>query len=160
MSYCGSHTHSYEDKNFSWVKKFGSSASFAKVLPPKITRYTVYMYYYTYTHTHTHSVPDGGPQNFMAVTITATQVTLSWSRPAIPNGLIIMYTLVYSNSTLSMSQVIPYSENVSDFEVAGLNEFTSYSFAVNASTSVGAGPAAVLNITSAEAGTYSVMILH
>ena len=71
-----------------------------------------------------------------------------------------MYTLIYSNSTLSMSQEIPYSENVSDFEVAGLNEFTSYSFTVDASTSVGAGPTAVFNITTAGAGTYSVMILH
>lgn len=108
--------------------------------------------YVLHIHAHVYSVPAGEPQNFMAVTLTATQVTLSWSRPASPNGLITNYTLVYSNSTFSLSQVIPYSEMVSVVEIAGLNEFTSYRFAVNASTLVGAGPEAVRDITTAEAG--------
>ena len=83
--------------------------------------------------------------------ITSTQVTLSWSRPPTPNGVIANYTVTYSNETSTdISMMVDYTEMVTGYIVDGLNEFTVYVFRVTATTAAGTGPEAVLNLTTAE----------
>ncbi|XP_064396511.1 phosphatidylinositol phosphatase PTPRQ-like isoform X3 [Halichondria panicea] len=97
------------------------------------------------------AAPSNAPQNFQADIINSIQVTLSWSRPPTPNGVITRYTVTYSNETSTdISMMVDYTEMVTGYIVDGLNEFTVYVFRVTATTAAGTGPEAVLNLTTAQ----------
>ena len=73
----------------------------------------------------------------MADVLGPRSITLQWSRPTSPNGIITGYTLVYDDT--NEIQIIPLS-NVLNYTLDELNEFTNYTFFLSASTSVGMGP--------------------
>jgi len=88
------------------------------------------------------TVVPGPPTNFIVGDITSTSVQLSWGEPSVTNGIILFYTVVYSNTTDTTE--IMYSNNISQSIIADLNEDTIYNFTVYASTSAGAGPTVLL----------------
>ena len=78
------------------------------------------------------------PTNFTADPIASTMVKLSWNPPNVTNGILLYYTVVYSNSTDTLMMV--YNNETLNDTIASLNEDTSYSFVIYANTSAGDGP--------------------
>ena len=42
------------------------------------------------------TAPDSAPQDIQVASVTATNATVSWTPPLMPNGVIISYTISYS----------------------------------------------------------------
>lgn len=82
--------------------------------------------------------PGSPPTNFGPVVIGSSSILFSWSRPAIPNGQIISYTVTYNLTGLPTPVVVL---NATEYLVAGLEAYTYYQFTLFASTIVGGGPA-------------------
>ena len=80
----------------------------------------------------------GPPTNFIVVDTTSTSVQISWSVPSVTNGIILYYTVVYSNTTHIVETV--YSDVTFQSNITSLNEYTVYNFTIYANTSAGAGP--------------------
>ena len=88
------------------------------------------------------------PTNFVAVTNASTMIQLSWSAPNIINGILLYYTVVYSNTTHTV--IIVYGNDTFSDIIQYLNEDTLYSFVIYANTSAGAGPNATDSATTFE----------
>lgn len=52
-----------------------------------------------------HSEPSDPPQNVTLANVTASTVTLLWHPPAEPNGIIVHYTIYYSDNNTVIEQV-------------------------------------------------------
>ena len=115
-----------------------------------VTSFPAHTHTHTHTHTHYYPAPADPPQNFNRTAQSSRTVTLQWSRPSTPNGIITSYTLVYSNATVEVT--IVYDNNTLGNTVEYLNEFTPYTFELSANTSVGGGPVAVVMVTTDEDG--------
>ena len=89
--------------------------------------------------------PADSPQGFIADALGPRSIMLQWLRPTTPNGIIIGYTLVYTNTSSMQSISLG---NVLNHTLENLNEFTNYTFALSAATSAGMGPnATVIEMT-------------
>jgi len=97
------------------------------------------------------AVPSGFPQNLQANAISPTEVVVMWDipRPVDSNGVILTYTLLlFSSGNVSNITTSQKYWNVSD-----LQPFSTYTFAIAASTSIGIGPFSTnVSITTPEAG--------
>lgn len=99
-------------------------------------------------------VPTGFPVNFLAVAINSTSILLTWDPPPVheSNGIITSYTITQvvagSTSTLTTTELM--------LRVTNLRPFTSYTFDIAASTTVGLGPrTAPVTENTPEAGMYA-----
>ena len=101
------------------------------------------------------------PRDFIYTQITSTSVTLEWTRPEYPNGVINEYVLEYVNESLTQPITISIPvEFINDLDeynetsitVEYLNEFTNYTFSLSAITGGGIGPEATIDITTNEDG--------
>ena len=80
-------------------------------------------------------------------------LNISWSRPLYPNGLILSYEVIVTQT--SDSSVVIYEENVNNVEIMPevmILPFTNYTVSVAASTSAGQGDESTVTITSPQAG--------
>ena len=84
----------------------------------------------------------GPPTNFIVQHITSNTIQLSWGVPSVTNGIILYYTVVYSNTTDTIE--IVYNNNITISTITGLNEDTVYNFTIYANTSAGAGSTSML----------------
>ena len=78
---------------------------------------------------------------------------ISWSEPAFPNGVILSYEVIVTET--SDSSVVVHEENVTDTEVMPsvmVLPFTNYTVTVAASTSAGQGAETSTTAVSPEAG--------
>uniref|UniRef100_A0A8C7PNS5 Protein tyrosine phosphatase receptor type Q n=1 Tax=Oncorhynchus mykiss TaxID=8022 RepID=A0A8C7PNS5_ONCMY len=73
--------------------------------------------------THTHLLPFDPPQNVSLVNLTFSSVTVLWQPPTQPNGILLHYTLYYSDNTTVTEQV----------------SYTNYSLWLTSSTMQGDG---------------------
>ena len=101
------------------------------------------------------------PRDFNYTQITSTSVTLEWTRPEYPNGVISEYVLEYVNESLTQPITISIpvefinaldEYNETNITVEYLNEFTNYTFSLSAITGGGTGPEATIDITTNEDG--------
>ena len=96
------------------------------------------------------------PRDFNYIQITSTSVTLEWTRPEYPNGVISEYVLEYDDESLITISIPVQFINDSDeynetnITVEYLNEFTNYIFNLSAVTGGGTGPEATIDITTNE----------
>ncbi|CAK6951123.1 phosphatidylinositol phosphatase PTPRQ [Scomber scombrus] len=60
--------------------------------------------------TTTDAEPSDPPQNVTFANVTASSVTLRWHPPTEPNGIIIRYTIYYSNNNTVTEQRVPISD--------------------------------------------------
>ena len=84
--------------------------------------------------------PSGPPQNITAQASSATNVYITWNRPAADdrNGIIINYIVnVTGVETGEQMQLFSVSESVN---ITGLTPYTTYLCIVAASTAIGPGP--------------------
>ena len=96
--------------------------------------------------------PSGPPTSFSTADVRPENVTLSWALPAEEdrNGVIIGYMVTCVAEAGIFTSTITTSDVMAT--VAGLAPYSSYTCSVSASTSVGVGPPATLNFTSATDG--------
>ena len=97
------------------------------------------IYSYTFIRVITtclHAVP-GAPTNFVVQAITSTMVRVSWNVPNVTNGILLNYTLIFSNGI--ETSVIRYNNNTFEATINNLNKYTEYRFIIFANTSAGAG---------------------
>ena len=92
------------------------------------------------------TVPAGPPRQFFAIAENSTSITVSWSAPATPNGVITEYQLQCSGGGQSYSPVLSGSQTTTT--LSGLLPYTSYSCNITAHTSVGRGPVTTANVTT------------
>ncbi|XP_019849961.1 PREDICTED: hemicentin-1-like [Amphimedon queenslandica] len=89
--------------------------------------------------------PSDSPQNFTSTTNKAV-VTLTWTKPAIPNGIIIKYSLnVINQNTLrrhNYTILVAVNHTTMTHSVDGFSPYQNYTASVSASTIIGAGPVA------------------
>ncbi|XP_038872833.1 phosphatidylinositol phosphatase PTPRQ [Salvelinus namaycush] len=92
------------------------------------------------------TVPFDPPQNVSLVNLTSSSVTMLWQPPTQPNGILLHYTLYYSDNTTVTEQHIPVSEldPVSpgedlSYRLSGLRGGQNYSLWLTASTLQGDG---------------------
>ena len=92
----------------------------------------------------------GMPTSLRVVAVTYTTITLSWSPPDMPNGIIMDYHLQYrrANSSSLYYILLPIDDQLTR-TVTGLSPSTEYDFRVAATTIVGRGlyTGLVTNIT-------------
>ena len=104
-----------------------------------------------------HTVPSV-PLNVTLQVTTATSLQVSWSTPTFTNGPNLTYRVEYTgvdtenavNGSFFMTSFLESS--TTSVTISGLVPFSTYTIGVRASTSVGAGPTAFINVTTGEAG--------
>ena len=89
-------------------------------------------------------VPAGPPRQFFSIAETSISITVSWSTPATPNGVITEYQLQCSGG----GQVFNRTVMETTTTLSGLLPYTNYSCSIKAHTSAGGGPAATASVTT------------
>ena len=92
-------------------------------------------------------MPGDPPGDFRGAVVNSTAVSLTWSEPLIPHGIITSYTITY-NSTGRQISVTVNARDTNSYLISGLNEFAMYSVFIHASTRVGFGPSVSLTVTT------------
>ena len=160
-----------EEQNFTIFITTGADTT--EVVLTDLEAFTVYECYVTASTNGGESEPSNNdsattdedsptvPRDFIYTEITSTSVTLEWTRPEYPNGVISEYVLEYDNESLTQPitisipvQFIDDSDeyNETSITVEYLNEFTDYTFNLSAVTGGGTGPEATIDITTDEDG--------
>ena len=96
------------------------------------------------------------PQNVTGTIASSTVIMFSWNPPPAPdqNGVIIFYSL--NITLLATGEVLQYTSPTTSITISGLKPFSTYSYIIAASTSVGLGPVSpVFNITTPEDGEHT-----
>ncbi len=79
----------------------------------------------------------------------ATSVSLSWTQPLTPNGVLKSYVIDYhsdNESGVSDSRNITLPVSTTSYTVTGLEENTLYHFTVSAETSAGRGEGSTVSV--------------
>ena len=84
------------------------------------------------------SIVPGPPTNFTTHSITSTAIQVSWEAPSVTNGIILNYTVSYSNTTYT--SILVFINDVFRIKISQLNEDTWYNFTIYTNTSAGASP--------------------
>ena len=100
------------------------------------------------------TVPAGPPQHFFGIAENSTSITLVWSAPATPNGLITKYQLLCSGGGGQFNWTAIGSQLISILRLNRLLPYTSYSCNITAYTSAGGGPAATIIVTTHQDGEF------
>ena len=96
------------------------------------------------------TVPAGPPHHFLGVAESSISISVSWSAPETPNGVITEYQLQCSGGGQVFNWTVMGSQTTTT--LSGLLPYTNYSCSITAHTSVGGGPAATVNVTTAQDG--------
>ena len=92
-------------------------------------------------------MPGDPPSDFRGAVVNSTTVSLTWSDPLLPYGVITSYTITYNSSGTQISVTINTS-NTNSYLLPGLDEFTVYVVFIYASTRIGPGPSVSLTVTT------------
>ena len=96
------------------------------------------------------------PTNLTAPAVTANNITLSWSRPDMPNGIISSYSIqIYTSLSIISTVTFLSNEAVVSYSIENLLPYTSYNFLLFASTSAGFGEHAQVNVVTNPIREYS-----
>ena len=79
------------------------------------------------------------------VFVNSSSLTLQWTPPDTPNGVITQYSI-----QLNGNNITDLNSNVLTYTIAGLSPDTVYVLQLTASTSAGAGPPSSVTITTRE----------
>ena len=86
--------------------------------------------------------------------VTDTIVTLNWTEPAVPNGVVTGYVITVTKRVTG--EVFTVNATDTEFEVTGLTPYTNYTFTVAAVNGAGVGNASnPVTVQTAEGGVYS-----
>ena len=105
----------------------------------------------------------GPPFGVMTLSNSSTQVIVSWEGVLDPNGIILLYEVLYLSTSDRQVRSVNITDNTSRTVVlSNLEEFTEYNITVRAYTSVGAGPetSAVTVRTLQESMFFITKLVH
>ena len=91
-------------------------------------------------------MPGDPPTNFRGTVVNSTAVSLTWSEPLLPHGVITSYTITYNSTGRQISVTV--NPRDTSYLISALDEFTTYDVFIYASTRVGSGPSASLTVTT------------
>ena len=93
------------------------------------------------------------PNVSQSVDVTDTTITLNWTEPAVPNGVVTGYVITVTNGVTG--EVFTVNTTDTEFEVTGLTPYTNYTFTVAAVNGAGVGNASnPVTVLTAEGGVY------
>ena len=93
------------------------------------------------------------PNVSQSVDVTDTTITLNWTEPAVPNGVVTGYVITVTNGVIG--EVFTVNTTDTEFEVTGLTPYTNYTFTVAAVNGAGVGNASnPVTVQTAEGGVY------
>ncbi|XP_069618420.1 phosphatidylinositol phosphatase PTPRQ [Ranitomeya imitator] len=97
--------------------------------------------------------PGSPPQNLVSAGVNATAINLEWSSPAEPNGIVLLYEIIYTNSTVILAQ----NTTSTTFTIADLNPYTLYRISVRSYTQFGHGDQStpILSVKTSETAPSS-----
>ena len=98
----------------------------------------------------TFAAPHDAPSQFIALVLNSTAVYMNWSSPSLPYGVITSYTITYNASQSEMQIIRIPGNKTTNYTLQGLNEDTTYTFTIYASTRIGDGPSAELTARTDE----------
>ena len=106
-------------------------------------------------------VPSSSPTNLTVIPLNSTSLRVSWSPPSTAErrGVLTSYSLTVTaaNQELDTTKrdLELSAESSLSVDISGLEEYTLYSVALSASTSVGSGPVTVVTARTDESGNYT-----
>ena len=105
-----------------------------------------------------HTEPGTPPRDLKGVSNDPRSLTLTWSAPEIPNGVITEYQLQCSGG----GQVFNRTVMETTATLSGLLPYTNYSCSITARTSAGGGPAATTSVITLQDGTvhHTISLLY
>jgi len=95
------------------------------------------------------TVPEA-PTIFSARAVSSTMVRLTWAVPDVINGILLSYTLVYSNAGNTFIRT--YNNNTFEDTISNLDKYTEYRFVIYANTSAGEGDNTTATVRTLEDG--------
>jgi hypothetical protein len=98
------------------------------------------------------SAPATAPDNLMVTEVHANNLTLNWSEPTIPYGVITSYSLRYN---ISDGNVTSFTTRKDYATLQALNEYTVYEIGLAAATRVGFGPYSTIYVRTGQAKPHS-----
>ena len=100
--------------------------------------------------------PATAPHSVVVTETHANNLTLNWSNPTTPYGIIISYTIRYNLSEGNLTSLTTQAPLVT---LVGLNEYTVYEIGISAATRVGYGPYVTAHVTTGQASKTSSYLL-
>ena len=101
------------------------------------------------------------PTNLSAMTVTTNNITLSWSRPEMPNGIISYYSIEIFSPNGSLINFSAVSDEAVVFQsIENLLPYTQYLVTMSASTSAGMGVQAQINIKTHPIREFGIPKAH
>ena len=97
--------------------------------------------------------------DLIQISAALTEISISWSPPTTPNGIIIEYEIRYRESTSTGPYNITNTTNT-QYSIVGLIPNTSYTIGVRAYTSVGPGEWTVSSYSSSQICKYLWLNLY
>ena len=92
-------------------------------------------------------VPFDSPVVTQVRYVSPSAVSLTWSLPVVPYGIIVSYSLLVEESVGgNVTAVVVNSTFGTNFAVTNLSPFTSYNISIAASTRIGKGPFSTISI--------------
>ena len=93
-----------------------------------------------------------------SVDVTDTTVTLNWTAPAVPNGVVTSYVITVTNDVTREEFTVNTTDT--ELEVTGLTPYTNYTFTVAAVNGAGVGNVSnPVTVQTAE-GVYLSLHMH
>ena len=122
--------------------------------------YGDFLFHVYYTLSVSHSTDPSKPQNLTVTNKTSRSLTVEWSTPLTPNGVILNYQVSYAGlesinpvpDSFEAVKTLNLSGTMYTVDVAGLSPHSLYNISVKAFTSVGGGEESTVTIRTEEDG--------
>ena len=98
------------------------------------------------------AVPAGPPRQVSAIAKNSKSLNVTWSAPAIPNGVITEYQLQCSGGGQVFNRTVMETMTT----LSGLLPYTNYSCSIIGHTSAGGGPAATTSVITLQDGKLKI----
>lgn len=100
--------------------------------------------------------PESAPKDVQIIDVTAHEISLKWSPPEKPNGIIIAYEVLYENT----DDLFTKNTSTTDIILRDLNAYTLYNISVRSYTRVGPGHqlSSLLSVKTSETGEFCLFL--
>ena len=121
------------------------------------------MYVHMHSPRHSPLTAPSAPLNVTANNASSTSISVNWTAPSIPRGIITSYTITYyitQNGPSSSAMVDEEDGSATSTVIRDLMKYTNYTVFVQASTSVGIGDSSdVVTVVTDEDGEQYTCII-
>ena len=105
-----------------------------------------------YTHWFSPPEPESSPQDVEVSDVTASEISLKWSPPEKPNGIIVAYEVLYRN----VNSLFMKNTSTTNIILRDLKPYSLYNVSVRSYTRFGHGDqlSSVLSVRTSETGKF------